>query len=294
MRNSTMRVVHVWPMAVALVLFACTNTPGNAHVIWSQTNSVDADTLFLTHMDDTTKQEVPAEASLASDLGLTPTSALVQITTGTDVPSAIFGPHSLQLTQSQTLRSTATVSDLTGDLTIEFWFKWLPTMTSSTLQVGLASGAKIMIARDALNSANDRFGVAGTHGSYRSTNGFVDWPNVGEEEAGLNTWRHLGLTIHSAGIAFDPAAEHDVYLPGTVGRMYLFGHAAALPPTDIEIDLAGLKVHDASAIQLQMTGSGIAVDEITIWKKDWSENGSNHHPFSDGRGNAGIENALSY
>lgn len=292
MRIITMRVVCGWFVPAVVVLLTCTHMPCSAHVVWTRTNSVDSETVFLSHMDQTTKYEIPVQLPLTPDLGLTPTSALVQITTNTDVPSGIFGPDSLLMTQSQTLRSTATVSDLAGDLTIEFWFKWLSTMTSSTLQIGLASGAKILIARDVLNPVNDRFGIAGTHGSYCSTNGFVDWPTVGEEEAGLNTWRHLGLTIHSAGISYDSLAEHDVYLPGTIGRMYLFGHGVGLPVH--EIDLAGLKVHDASAIQVQMTGGGIAVDEITVWKKDWSENGENHHPFSNGRGSAGIDDALFY
>lgn len=293
MRNTAIAGVGLWGGAVLSLTLLVSTTPAHAHVHWTRVNTVDSTTLFLSHGDNATTTLLPAEPPLNADLGLTPTSAAAPITTSTDVAGSLFGPHSITLTQPQTLQSTASLTNVSGDLTIEFWFKWLPTMTSSTLEVGLGSGARIRIARDTANPAQDRLGVAGTHGTYLSVPQFPNWNAIGEEEASLNEWRHMGLTIHSTGLVYDGAQGHDVYAPGSIGRIYLNGHLLGVHPAQT-IDLAGLPVHDASRVVLRMQGAGMAIDELAIWSKDWSENGSNTNPFGNGRGGASVENALHY
>jgi hypothetical protein len=254
---------------------------------------VAADTVALYHFSDAWTTVAQAAAPLAEGLGLTPTSVAAPISTTVDIPSAVFSPRALSLYGTQNLRTTDTVANLQGDLTVECWFKWTPAVTSATMEIGLVSGAKIRVARDLIQPENDHFGVAGTHGAFRTPAGFVNWGTVGEEEAGLNEWRHLALCVHSTGLVFDPQQNHDVYAPGSVGRLFLNGHAVGVPVDTI--DLAGLAVHDASRVGVTMQGAGMMVDEVTVWRRDWSDNGTNVNPFSNGRGgDAGVKNALRY
>lgn len=284
--------VHATATMIFSVVLLCTNA--GAHAInWDRVNAVDADTLALYHFDNATADLAPVESPLNAGLDLAPSSALAPITVSSDVVSGIFAPQSIRLMTTQTLQSTSALTDVSGDLTIEFWFKWLPTMTSSTLQVGLGSGARVLLARDVLYPVNDRFGVGGGHGTFRSAPGFVDWPSVGEEHADLNTWYHIGLAIHSTGIVYDEVSGHDAYAAGSVARMYLHGHAVGIPVT--EIDLGGMQVHNSSRVTVRIAGAGVALDELAIWKKDWTANGTNPDPFGDGRGgDARVENALEY
>ena len=262
-------------------------THAHAHVHWSRPNDTAPDCLALYHLNDASAAPgsvLSAAPGQPAGLGLlvgSPAGAPMTITT--DVAEPFFGPGSLALASTQSAESSAPLTDLDGDLTIEFWFKWEPTMTSSSLQVGLESGARLQVTRDMSTPANDRFGVAATHGDFRSAPGFTNWADVGSEEASLNHWHHVALTISSAGIHYDSALGHDVYSTGTVARIYLNGHATGAAPHTL--DLTGLRVHDTSRLQIRaLGGGGVLIDEVTIWKKDWSENGTVPNPFSDGRG----------
>lgn len=266
--------------------------PAHAHVHWTQRNNVTADTVALYHFSDTNTTVAAPASPLAQGLGLTVFSGATSLVPVADTPGAIFNPQGLNLPATQTLRATDTASAVDGDITIECWFKWSTGVTSATLDIGLQSGAKIRIARDASTPANDKFGVAGTHGSFIPVPEFTNWTDVGEEEAGLNEWRHLGLTIHSTGIYYDAVANHDRYSTGTVGRMFLNGHVTGAAVHTI--DLSGLKVHDASGITIIMTGGGMVVDELAVWRKDWSANGATPNPFANGRGGAAVNDWLDY
>ncbi len=278
-QNRVLRRMIVPALAVA---FACAGTSAHAHLHWSRVNTVDSDTIALYHFDDATTVAAPPSLPLPLGLGLTSIAAGIPLSPTTDTPGAIFTPQALALPTAQTLRSTDTISQLAGDLTIECWFKWTPEMTSSTLEIGLQSGARLVVARDEVTPANDRFGIAGTHGSYLSAPGFTSWVDVGYEEASLNEWRHLALTIHSTGIHYNPASSHDVYSTGTVGRLYLNGHPTGSFPHSF--DLAGLNVHDASRVTVVMRGGEMVIDELAVWRRDWSANGVNTNPFANGRG----------
>lgn len=280
------------PAPALAILFACAATPLHAHLHWTRVNTVSPDTAALYRFDSNTVVASPAEG-LPPDLGLTPTSGAALLAPATDIPDSIFGPSSLGLPSAQTLRSTDTLAAMQGDVTIECWFKWNASMSTSSLEIGLQSGAKILLARDITNPANDHFGISGTHGSFVAAPGFTNWQDVGEEEAGLNEWRHLALAIHSAGIHYDALSAHDIYSTGTVGRLYLNGHPVGSFPHSI--DLSGLKVHDASRVTAIMDGGGMTIDEFTVWKRDWSENGNNTNPFADGRGaSAGVKQWRMY
>lgn len=272
----------------ALTIFTCSG-PASAHVDWTRTNEVDPDLLGLYHLNEgalvpgsvlAVPPEMPAERGLTAATPAGGSGAFISA----DVPEPMFGSGSLRLGVPQTFDSTETLAGLSGDLTVEFWFKWENTMTSCSASVGLRSGARLLIARDLSHPEADRLGAAGTHGSFRPVPGFTGWPDVGSEEASLGEWRHLALTVTSAGISYDPVLAHDVYSTGTVGRIWLNGHpVGAFPHT---FDLSGLQVHDTSRIQIavQAGTGGMLIDEVALWKKDWSAGGTVPNPFADGRG----------
>jgi hypothetical protein len=271
--------------AVSLVALAMP-APLMAHVQWTQGNQLDADLIALYHAEShsTAPGNVLAAVNgLPANRGLT-----VGTTAGTgtsavhDTPESFLGPHSIRMTSTQDLLSAATVPNTDGDLTIEFWFKWDPTVISQRVTVGLASTAKIVIARDTANPANDRFGIEFTHGDYVSAPGFTNWEEVGEEEASMGEWRHYAVTIHSTGMTYDPVSGHDKYNSGTEAMLWLNGHATGSSPH--KVSLEGMQVHDASRIRIRNTNGTIFIDEFTIWSKDWAQNGSVHNPFSNGRG----------
>lgn len=286
------RTLRAWWRLPALALLACAAGAANAHVHWTRTNSVDADTIALYHFDSATSTAAPVAASLPAGLGLSVFSGAAQLAPLADTAGAIFQPQSLSLPSAQVLRTTDTVAGLAGDLTIECWFQWLPALTSCSLEVGLRSGARIVVARDVANPANDRFGIAGTHGSFIPAPGFTSWAALGDEEASLGEWRHLALAIHSTGIHYDPVEAHDVYSTGSVARLYLNGHATGTFP--FAIDVAGLKVHDASQVTVMVTSGGMALDELALWRRDWTANGAAANPFADGRGGAGVAGWILY
>lgn len=272
------------PMLLGLSMILA--APAAAHVHWTRVNDVDPLIAALYHFDtsDTAVNDVlPVAAPLASDLGL-----VVEATTGTgtfavaDVSDSIFGPNAIRLESTQDLRSAGTIADTDGDLTIEFWFKWDPTVTAQTVTVGLQSTAKLVIARDTATPANDRFGIEFTHGDYVSAPGFVDWPTVGLEEASLGEWRHYAVTIHSTGMTFDAVSGHDKYNPGSTATIWLNGHATGSHPHSVSIE--GMQAHDASRVRIRNTGGIVYIDEFAIWKHDWSGNGTVANPFANGRG----------
>jgi hypothetical protein len=257
-----------------------------AHVEWTRVNDADPECVALYHFDEHAGEpgsllEVAPGLAVRRGLTVGPADG-TPMNTGHDTPGAIFEPHALLLNATQTAESTAMVHQLDGDLTIECWLKWNAGLTSQTLELGLSSGARLTIARDTANPANDRIGLTFTHGDYASASGFTNWVDVGDEEASLDEWRHVGVTIRSAGIHFDSVSGHDVYSTGTLARFYLNGHATGAAPHTA--DLTGMRVHDASKIRVQSIGGQMKIDEFTIWSRDWSANGTIANPFAEGRG----------
>jgi len=281
---------NVLPLAVALAAIVST---ASAHVHWTRSNSVDPATIALYHMDNVTTVSIPAAAPLSSDRGLQKSSLSDQLTTTSDTAWPFFQPASLQTSGQQVLLSGYAHPGCTGDLTIECWFKWTSDLTSSSLEIGFQSAARLRLVRDEANHANDRLELAGIHGTRAPHPEFPGWDEIGPEEASLDTWRHLGITIHSTGATFDASRGAYVYDPGSVARIYLNGHRLGVNTTTIS--LTGLQVQQVSNLTMTASGNGLVVDEVTIWSKDWSENGNVTSPFSNGRGDvSGVEDALSY
>lgn len=275
-------------------LFCAAVLPAVAHVNWSQVNSIDPDCLGLYHVDEnltTTGDVLAVPTGMPVDRGLNLEASVTPVATVSDVPKAIFAPKALSLANAVTLRSTETLANLTGDLTVEAWLKWESGFTSSSVQFGLQSGAKLRITRSTTTPALDQFGIQGTHGGYRTAPGFTNWNDVGSEEAPIGSWLHVGFTIQSTGIHYDSTLAHDVYSTGSTARLYLNGHAVGTPQT--LIDVSGLQVHDGSKLIVQNLGGTVLLDEITMWKRDWSNNGTVSNPFSNGRGSGTFNSSIS-
>lgn len=273
--------------AFFLPLFFCSfSFQAVAHVDWTQGNgTIPGVTVGLYHFDDhdaAPGDTLEAAIGLPADRGLligTPSGDTFHAIH--DTPEPLFEPHCLQLRSAQIADSTETVSDLGGDLTIEFWFKWDTDLTYQRAQIGLRSGAKIEIARSVVNPASDVFGVSFVHGDFVPAPGFTNWADVGEEEGSLGEWRHVAITIHSTGIHYENALGHDVYNAGSTLRFWLNGHATGTDPHTA--DITGIQMHPDSMVRIRGFEGQIKIDELTIWRYDWSQDGLDHNPFGEGR-----------
>jgi hypothetical protein len=269
-----------------------------AHVNWTQVNGPHPDLAVVYSFSETGPLTVDTMA-VAPGLGQSPDLALVPALpnpttasialTSTDVVSAPFGPRSLLLPSRQILDTTATVGTLptTGPLTIEGWLKWPTGFDSASLTFGFRSGARILVTRDVNNPANDRFGVAATHGSYVSAPGFTNWVDVGTEEAPIGDWIHVAVTLSVEDpIYFEPATNHDHYTTGTLARFFLNGHLVG-PTNNTAVNVggaAGLQLHNPSRVRVgTLSGGNVLVDEVAIWNRDWSANGTVLNAFDNGR-----------
>lgn len=262
---------------------------GFSHVHWTQVNSPDHRALAIYHFDSASST-IGFGDHISPDSGLPAGNFLLaQAPSGagsiysSSTPGVPFTPSSVSIKSAQIFETPTVFNNVDGDLTIEFWFKWDSDSTQSELTVGLKSGAKILLARDISNPGNDRFGILGTHGSFIAAPDFTTWQAVGEEEASLNEWRHVALVIHSTGIEFDSLLGHDIYKTGTTGQIWYNGHLVGAYPGNIS--LAGLQVHGDSAVQVRMVNGGnMSIDEMAVWRYDFSENGTVNNPFRNGRG----------
>lgn len=277
-----MRPIH----GVTCILLICPLV-ARAHVHWTRVNDVDVRCLGLYHFNDASADAgdtLAVASGLPADRGLVlgaPAGLGAQLSS--NIAAAIFAPTSLRLRSAQIADSTAVLTGLTGDLTIECWFRWDPAVSYSEFHVGLRSGAKLLIARSLVNSASDRFGVLATHGDYQSAPGFTNWEDVGEEEAPLGEWLHAALTIRSTGLEYNGGLAHDVYKPGSTARFWLNGHHTG--DIGAPLHIAGMRVHDDSRLRVRCTSGGIHLDEVTIWNVDWSNDATVSDPFGNGRGN---------
>ncbi|MBX7245957.1 MAG: LamG domain-containing protein [Candidatus Sumerlaeaceae bacterium] len=294
---------HLCARAAVLccLLVSTIKTPALAHVDWTRVNGVDANCIALYHLGDTLTS--PGKA-LNVAAGLPVGRGLVLGTTSgagaspsTDVKDPIFDPGSVRFDSVQTNDSTDTLTQAdgtTGPVTIECWFKWDATMTSSSVVVGFRSAAKLQITRDTTSASLDRFGLSTVHGNYVSAPGFVDWPTVGAEEGPLGEWIHAAVTIYPTGTFYNSVSAHDVYSTGSVARFWLNGHPTGTFP--FTADLTDVALHDNTKLEIRLLGgAGVSVDEFTVWKIDWSNNGTTPNPFANGRPiPAAVDNWLDY
>ncbi|MDX1973475.1 MAG: LamG-like jellyroll fold domain-containing protein, partial [Candidatus Sumerlaeia bacterium] len=170
------------------------------------------------------------------------------------------------------------------DLTIEFWLRWDAAPSTSSVEIGLRSGAKLRITRDTVTPANDQFAIFATHGTFVSAPGFTNWDAVGTEEAPLAEWIHVAVAIDSTGSTFDVPTGHHKYNPGTVARFYLNGHAVGSAPHTVPLD-GTLDFHsESSLLTIRNLSGSVTIDEVAIWSADLSVGGTVVSPFSNGRG----------
>lgn len=274
---------------------ALTAAAAPAHVTWSRANAVSSDTLGLWHLSDantTVGATLAADAPLGAGRGLKLAAtagpgAATDPSTTVSAPAGVFGPAALRLRGMQVADTSDTLRGVpdgtTGPVTIECWFAWPAgpgASTSSTLDVSFHSGMRLRVARDIANPANDRFGLSFTLGDYVSVPGFIDWPTVGSEEASLDEWRHLAVCVTPTGSFYDVPTGHEMYSTGTVARVYLNGHVVGTPDVSLK------QLHESTRIRVAtVTGdtNGVLIDEVAVWRRDWSADGAVAAPFGDGR-----------
>lgn len=309
-------------LGAALLLAIGTSGIAGAHVSWSQTNGYMADGIAVYHLDETL---LTTGATLAPAAGYLATRGLViQAPGGTGFSSSatsvsgVFGT-ALRMDGSQRADSTANVGyddptyagpdtngSLPGDntlgpdlvdknLTIDFWLKWDPAPSASSIEIGLRSGSKLRITRDTTTPANDQFAIFATHSTFVTAPEFTNWVDVGIDEAPLDEWIHFAVTIESTGSTFDVPSGHHKYNAGTLARFYLNGHEVGSAPHTAP--LAGtLDFHsESSLLTIRNISGAVTIGEVAIWSADRSNAGTATNPFANGRGSAAsVENWMSY
>lgn len=286
--------------------------PALAHVTWTQVNQYDSTAIAMYHLNDTdttTGQVLDVAPGWTAPRNL----VIAAPTTGPGFASAASGPEAFfgtALRLNGAVRADSTYNagyddpayvgpDTNGtlpgdntngpdlvdkDLTIEFWLKWDPAPSASSIEVGLRSGSKLRITRDTVTPANDQFAVFATHGTFVSAPGFTNWVAVGEEEAPLDEWIHVAVAIDSTGSTFDVPSGHHKYNAGSVARFYLNGHAVGAAPHTAALDGA-LDFHsESSLLTIRSLSGAVTIDEVAIWGTDLSVAGTVAGPFANGRG----------
>ena len=132
---------------------------------------------------------------------------------------------------------------------------------------------------DPENPENDQLGLIDSSGAYRSAPGFTGWPTMVAGAVTPGMWRHIGIAIHSEG-AETTLAGRSVYKSGSVARYWYFGHALGREG----VDVSGMRTAESTKILVHNVTGKIIIDEVSVWKRDWSDNGQNRAPFGDGRG----------
>lgn len=225
----------------------------------------------------------------------TPSAGGTSLTTSTDVSYPVLGPNSITFNDRQSLITDVDFAETVEDCTIEFWIKWKPGMTSSTLLVGANAGPKVCITRDNSNSLNDGFGILTAHGDFRSAPGFTDWTEW-DSEPTTNGWWVMGMAIHSEGTTTmsDPNTGHEdeVYLPGSFAIFFVNDHVVGDYNAQSEflgkVDISGMKLHDRSNLYVRCdAGRGVMLDDFIFWKEDLTQGGTVlNELFDNGRGDA--------
>ncbi|MCC6547811.1 hypothetical protein IT570_11655 [Candidatus Sumerlaeota bacterium] len=295
----------------ATFVLAGTAAVSTAHVTWTRLNLPDPTNFAVYHLDDT--GPFPDGATVASsqqnaifDLivdptfvgGGTVTSSSETFTvpaisndSGTNAGSLIFSG-----TVNTTIPSTAAgvLTPNFNDNTVEFWFKWpVPFTTPQEVRVGGSAGAKIIIKRDPVTPANDRFGLLFSHGDTVPAPGWVNGTTTWNDfptEAPLGDWIHVAVATDSTGVeTSSPAAValgHELYQSGSRAWIYVSGHKFGTTPdfidlgNNLDVDPVnyptgrGIRTHDAARFRIDNVTGTIQIDELTIWATDLSNQGT--------------------
>jgi hypothetical protein len=289
--------------------------PAMAHVTWTQPNQYDATAIAMYSLEETT---LGTGDTLAPKTGWgTERNLVIQAPTGTgfsSVPTSAYGflGNALRMDGAQRADTLNIVGgnfgyddpsytgpDTNGslpgdntlgpdlvdkDVTIEFWLRWDPAPSASSIEIGFRSGSKLRITRDTVTPANDQFAIFATHGTFVSAPGFTNWVDVGVDEAPLGDWIHFAVAIDSTGSTFDVNSNHHKYNAGSVARFYINGHAFGNAPHTVPID-GTLDIHaESSLLTIRNISGAVTIDEVAIWSADLSDGGTVSNPFANGRG----------
>lgn len=285
----------------------------SAHVSWTQVNQSDENAIAVYHLDDTTFTTGSALA-VAPDWSPTRSLTIQAVTapapgfsSSASVRDTFFGT-SLRMSGAQRADSTKNFgyddpayvgADLNGslpgdnnngpdlvdkDVTIGFWMKWDDAPSSSSLEIGFRSGAKLRITRDTGTPSGDQFCVLATHGTLVTAPGFTNWAAIDPDEAPLNEWIHVAVAIDSTGSTYDSLSGHYRYNAGSVARFYLNGHPVGTAPHTVAID-GVLDFHsESSLLTIRNVSGSVTIDEVAIWGTDLSVGGTVGTPFANGIG----------
>ncbi|MEO8376711.1 MAG: hypothetical protein ABI579_03505 [Candidatus Sumerlaeota bacterium] len=181
------------------------------------------------------------------------------------------------------------------------------------VRVGARAAAKILIKRDPITPANDRFGLLFSHNDYVPAPGWVNGTTTWNDfsaETPIGDWIHVAVVTNTAGTettsANAVALAHELYLPGSKAWIYVNGHKFGTSPNDFidlfnNADVIGdapgdatytprprpVRAHNATRFQVENITGSIKIDELTFWNSDLTNGGTiagtNPAVFGDGK-----------
>lgn len=277
---------HTMRKAAALAIGGLMATAAAAHVIWKQRNEPGAWTVALYHCDEEDVAVGSALADAAGDGSLDlivgePGDAPLESTF--DVPRE-FLVRAVQINSAQTLAAAGDAAHPEGDMSIEFWCRFLG--AGADVQVGFPDGVSL---RMRIGGNGDRFQLFGANhndpesGAY-SAPGFNSFPPVDD-------WHHYGVTLFAPNVEVLENGRRR-YGEGCKARFFFDSHIVGFADNQT-LDLAGLEFEPFAPPAVTAREGGLMLDEIMISRVDWSDpvghGGSGHgglrltHGFEDGR-----------
>jgi hypothetical protein len=275
---------HLRQWAVGLLVVAVA-APALAHVVWRRSNRVDPSVIAIYRFSD--QAELAAKAFKPAG-GLSDTLVLQVARAGADaigfveqVASPPLGPGAATFTGPVIAATVDEFEGAAGDLTIELWYRF-DRDSDSGFEFGFEKGPRVHVMRGKENEAMDMFMLVTTGGTpAMSAPEFFGWASLYGGDAQIGGWRHVAIAIHSTGLEESAETGGTVYKEGSAARFWWYGHNLGEGAT---VDLTGARADEKSRLVLRNMMGKIAVDEISIWKKDWSEQGQNPKVFDEGHG----------
>lgn len=262
------------------------HTVGWGHTVWQQRNESGPWTVCLYHCDEEITDEslFIYNAIDDPDLHVSIGPAVADpLTSTTDVRHGFLN-RAIVGRSEQSCISQGKISHPMGDLSIEFWMKFIE--YGADIQIGFQTGVSLRIR---IGGEGDRFQLVGANeiiqdSTQYSAPGFESFPPVGN-------WHHYGVTIHAPSIRQNESGTFS-YEEGSYAQFFYDSHIVGFVD-QTKLDLTGLEFSPQSNIMIQIHHGTMIFDEIMISNIDWSNpvghGGAGHggirigHAFENGR-----------
>ncbi len=264
-----------------------------SHSVWTQRNEPGSWTIALYHCDDEEIEEgsFVLSADGNESLHLVIGSASEDSMGYSDNVKHNFLLRSLIGYSEQHCIASGEITHPTGDLSIEFWLRFIE--RGADLEIGLLEGVTFRIR---IGDEGDRFQLMGANVTdvdimdYCAP-GFESFPPVG-------SWHHYGVTLHAPNVELTETGNYR-YGDGCYARFYYDSHVVGFVDQTKQ-DLTGLEFAPFVKPAILIHHGTMSFDEVMVSDVDWSDpvghEGSGHggisveHAFENGRQPVAVSN----